>query len=110
MALTSRFLWYTAASPHATLAGYLSPAYRRSFPTYPSLEIRETYLILFQGSSIECWEDGNFRRCFPDMLTSYWREHDPYEMERRFDVRNSLHGRQDQANVFRTFQGWLGSR
>ncbi|KAI6099728.1 hypothetical protein F5141DRAFT_1190563 [Pisolithus sp. B1] len=59
------------------------------------------------GGSIERWEDGNFRRCFQDILTGNWSAHDPYELEYRLNARSSLYGRPDQATVFRTFQGWL---
>ncbi|KAG1736520.1 hypothetical protein EDB19DRAFT_1896026 [Suillus lakei] len=59
------------------------------------------------GGSIERWEDTNFRRCFADILSGNWRQHDPYELEGRLDARASLYGRPGQAAVFRTFQGWL---
>ncbi|OJA13021.1 hypothetical protein AZE42_03520 [Rhizopogon vesiculosus] len=59
------------------------------------------------GGSIERWEDDNFRRCFADILSGNWRQHDPYELEGRIDARSSLYGRPGQATVFRTFQGWL---
>ncbi|KAG1737148.1 uncharacterized protein EDB91DRAFT_491525 [Suillus paluster] len=59
------------------------------------------------GGSMERWEDDNFRRCFADILSGNWRQHDPYELEGRLDARASLYGRAGQATVFRTFQGWL---
>ncbi|KAG8212924.1 hypothetical protein J3R82DRAFT_11279 [Butyriboletus roseoflavus] len=59
------------------------------------------------GGAIERWEDDTFRRCFEDILTGDWRQHDPYELEHRLDARSSLYGRPGQASVFRTFQGWL---
>ncbi|KAF9223302.1 DUF1479-domain-containing protein [Gyrodon lividus] len=59
------------------------------------------------GGAIERWEDANFRRCFQDILSGNWRQHDPYELEHRLDARSSLYGRPSQATVFRTFQGWL---
>ncbi|KIM63346.1 hypothetical protein SCLCIDRAFT_1214235, partial [Scleroderma citrinum Foug A] len=59
------------------------------------------------SGSIERWEDVNFRRCFADILTGNWRQHDPYELTHRLDARSSLYGRPDQASAFRTFQGWL---
>ncbi|KIJ14412.1 hypothetical protein PAXINDRAFT_100134 [Paxillus involutus ATCC 200175] len=59
------------------------------------------------GGSIERWEDANFRRCFQDILSGNWRQHDPYGLEHRLDARSSLYGRPSQATVFRTFQGWL---
>ncbi|KAH0833477.1 hypothetical protein J3R83DRAFT_12598 [Lanmaoa asiatica] len=62
------------------------------------------------GGAIERWEDKTFRRCFEDILTGDWRQHDPYELEHRLDARSSLYGRPGQATVFRTFQGWLAMR
>lgn len=62
------------------------------------------------GGAIERWEDETFRRCFKDILTGNWRQHDPYELEHRLDARSSLYGRPGQATVFRTFQGWLAMR
>ncbi|KAN0092612.1 Protein of unknown function (DUF1479) domain containing protein [Tylopilus felleus] len=59
------------------------------------------------GGAIERWEDDTFRRCFEDILTGNWRDHDPYDLEHRLDARSSLYGRPGQATVFRTFQGWL---
>ncbi|KAG8212919.1 hypothetical protein J3R82DRAFT_11274 [Butyriboletus roseoflavus] len=59
------------------------------------------------SGAIERWEDEAFRRCFEDILTGNWRQHDPYELEHRLDARSSLYGRPGQASVFRTFQGWL---
>ncbi|KAG1778992.1 hypothetical protein EV702DRAFT_1215771 [Suillus placidus] len=60
-----------------------------------------------EGSSIESWEDNNFRRYFADILSGNWRQHDPYELEGCLDAHASLHGKPGQATVFRTFQGWL---
>ncbi|KAL4062880.1 hypothetical protein J3A83DRAFT_4107876 [Scleroderma citrinum] len=59
------------------------------------------------GGSIERWEDVNFRKCFADILSGNWRQHDPYHLEHRLDARSDLYDRPDQASVFRTFQGWL---
>ncbi|XP_006459018.1 hypothetical protein AGABI2DRAFT_217897 [Agaricus bisporus var. bisporus H97] len=59
------------------------------------------------GGSIERWEDPTFRKCFEDILTGNWREHDPYALRGRLDARSSLYGRPNQSTVFRTFQGWL---
>ncbi|KII86315.1 hypothetical protein PLICRDRAFT_43911 [Plicaturopsis crispa FD-325 SS-3] len=57
--------------------------------------------------AIERWEDPNFRSCFEDILRGDWRSHDPYKLEGRLSARTSMYGRPNQANVFRTFQGWL---
>ncbi|KAJ3560099.1 hypothetical protein NP233_g11060 [Leucocoprinus birnbaumii] len=59
------------------------------------------------GGSIERWEDPAFRKCFEDILSGRWRQHDPYDLQGRLDARSSLYGRPNQATVFRTFQGWL---
>ncbi|KAF8556553.1 DUF1479-domain-containing protein [Imleria badia] len=59
------------------------------------------------SGAIERWEDENFRRCFEDILTGNWRQHDPYELEHRLNARSLLYARPGQATVFRTFQGWL---
>ncbi|KAG9316065.1 hypothetical protein JVU11DRAFT_3732 [Chiua virens] len=59
------------------------------------------------GGAIERWEDKTFRRCFEDIFSGSWRQHDPYELEHRLDARSSMYGRAGQATVFRTFQGWL---
>ncbi|KAH9917026.1 uncharacterized protein B0H18DRAFT_47152 [Fomitopsis serialis] len=59
------------------------------------------------GGAIERWEDPTFRKCFEDILTGNWRDHDPYDLENRINARSSLYGRVGQATVFRTYQGWL---
>lgn len=59
------------------------------------------------GGSIERWEDPAFRKCFEDILSGQWRQHDAYDLQGRLDARSSLYGRPGQATVFRTFQGWL---
>ena len=59
------------------------------------------------GGAIERWEDPTFRKCFEDILTGNWRDHDPYDLENRINARSSLYGRIGQATVFRTYQGWL---
>ncbi|KAF8135193.1 hypothetical protein EV363DRAFT_1322754 [Boletus edulis] len=59
------------------------------------------------SGAIERWEDESFRRCYEDILTGNWRQHDPYELENRLNARISLYGRPGQASVFRSFQGWL---
>ncbi|KAF8896652.1 DUF1479-domain-containing protein [Infundibulicybe gibba] len=59
------------------------------------------------GGAIERWEDKDFRRCFAEILSGNWRQHDPYELGGRLDARSSLYGPDDFSSVFRTFQGWL---
>jgi hypothetical protein len=59
------------------------------------------------GGSIERWEDEEFRKCFADIFSGEWKNHDPYELEGRLNARSSLYGRPNQSTVFRTFQGWL---
>ncbi|KAM6489160.1 Protein of unknown function (DUF1479) domain containing protein [Amanita muscaria] len=59
------------------------------------------------GGSTERWEEPTFRKCFHDILSGEWRNHDPYELEGRLSARTSLYGRPNQSTVFRTFQGWL---
>ncbi|KZT73700.1 DUF1479-domain-containing protein [Daedalea quercina L-15889] len=59
------------------------------------------------SGAIERWEDRTFRKCFEDILTGNWRDHDPYDLENRINARSSLYGRVGQATVFRTYQGWL---
>ncbi|KAL4248713.1 Isopenicillin N synthase-like superfamily protein [Abortiporus biennis] len=59
------------------------------------------------GGAIERWEDKTFRTCFEDILTGNWRQHDPYDLEGRINARSSMYGRQNQASIFRTYQGWL---
>lgn len=51
----------------------------------------------FPGGSTERWEDNNFRRCFTDILTGNWRQHDPYDLAYRLNARSSLYGRTDQV-------------
>jgi hypothetical protein len=55
------------------------------------------YLKCILGGSIERWEDDKFRRCFEDILSGNWRQHDPYELEGRIDARTSLYGRPQQV-------------
>lgn len=62
------------------------------------------------GGTIERWEDPYFRRCFEDMFTGRWRQHDPFALEGRLDARSSLYGRPGQSSIFRSFQGWLAMR
>lgn len=59
------------------------------------------------GGGIERWEDPTFRKCFEDLLSGDWRDHDPYDLENRINARSSMYGRVGQATVFRTYQGWL---
>ncbi|KAH9948716.1 DUF1479-domain-containing protein [Amylocystis lapponica] len=59
------------------------------------------------GGGIERWEDPTFRKCFADILSGNWRQHDPYDLENRINARSSMYGRVGQATIFRTFQGWL---
>ncbi|KAF8181305.1 hypothetical protein BJ912DRAFT_1125852 [Pholiota molesta] len=59
------------------------------------------------GGTIERWEDPYFRRCFEDMFTGNWKQHDPFELAGRLDARSSLYGRPNQSSIFRSFQGWL---
>ncbi|KAI0775032.1 DUF1479-domain-containing protein [Trametes elegans] len=59
------------------------------------------------GGAIERWEDDVFRKCFADILSGNWREHDPYDLRHRIDARSSLYKRPNQSTVFRTYQGWL---
>ncbi|OSX58833.1 hypothetical protein POSPLADRAFT_1184529 [Postia placenta MAD-698-R-SB12] len=59
------------------------------------------------GGGIERWEDPTFRKCFEDLLSGDWRNHDPYDLENRINARSSMYGRVGQATVFRTYQGWL---
>ncbi|GJE92712.1 DUF1479 domain-containing protein [Phanerochaete sordida] len=59
------------------------------------------------GGGIERWEDDAFRTCFADILNGNWRQHDPYDLEGRINARSSLYGRENQASIFRTYQGWL---
>lgn len=51
------------------------------------------------GGSIERWEDPTFRKCFEDILTGNWREHDPYALRGRLDARSSLYGRPNQVRA-----------
>ncbi|KIP06972.1 hypothetical protein PHLGIDRAFT_90163 [Phlebiopsis gigantea 11061_1 CR5-6] len=59
------------------------------------------------GGGIERWEDEAFRSCFADIFSGNWRQHDPYDLEGRINARSSLYGRENQATIFRTYQGWL---
>ncbi|KAF8813418.1 DUF1479-domain-containing protein [Phlegmacium glaucopus] len=59
------------------------------------------------GGTIERWEDPAFRKCFEDIFSGNWRDHDPFALEGRLNARSSLYGRPSQSSVFRTFQGWL---
>jgi len=59
------------------------------------------------GGGIERWEDPEFRKCFTNILTGKWKEHDPYDLGPRLNARNSLYGRPNASSIFRTFQGWL---
>jgi hypothetical protein len=59
------------------------------------------------GGSIERWEDPFYRKCFEDILNGNWKNHDPYILENRLDVKSSLYGRPTQSTIFRSFQGWL---
>ncbi|KAF9007508.1 hypothetical protein BDQ17DRAFT_1422870 [Cyathus striatus] len=59
------------------------------------------------GGSVERWEDQEFRKCFADIFSGNWKNHDPYELEGRLNARSSIYGRPNQSTVFRTFQGWL---
>ncbi|KAI0339923.1 DUF1479-domain-containing protein [Trametopsis cervina] len=59
------------------------------------------------GGGIERWEDEVFRKCFADILSGNWREHDAYDLVNRINARSSLYGRPNQSTVFRTYQGWL---
>jgi hypothetical protein len=55
-------------------------------------------LTYITGGSIERWEDPTFRKCFEDILTGKWREHDPYALQGRLDARSSLYGRPNQVS------------
>ncbi|KAI0076163.1 DUF1479-domain-containing protein [Panus rudis PR-1116 ss-1] len=59
------------------------------------------------GGAIERWEDKVFRTCFADILNGNWRDHDPYDLEGRINAKSSMYGRENQATIFRTYQGWL---
>ncbi|KAJ3555054.1 hypothetical protein NM688_g2785 [Phlebia brevispora] len=59
------------------------------------------------GGSIERWEDKAYRSCFEDILSGNWRQHDPYDLGGRIKARTSMYGKENQATVFRTYQGWL---
>ncbi|KZT20479.1 DUF1479-domain-containing protein [Neolentinus lepideus HHB14362 ss-1] len=59
------------------------------------------------GGSIERWQDKNFRKCYGDILSGEWENHDPYWLECRMNARTSLYGRVGASTIFRTFQGWL---
>ncbi|KAF5357951.1 hypothetical protein D9756_001184 [Leucocoprinus leucothites] len=59
------------------------------------------------GGTIERWQDPAFRKCFDDILSGNWRQHDPYDLPGRLEARSSMYGRPNQASIFRSFQGWL---
>lgn len=106
----SQFLCHTqtvSASATPALVGQTS---RLTLMVRPPSSHSWSDTELSLGGAIERWEDKTFRRCFEDILTGNWRQHDPYELEYRLDARSSLYGRPGQATVFRTFQGWLAMR
>lgn len=49
------------------------------------------------GGSIERWEDPAFRSCFASILEGKWKEHDPYDVEKRLEAKTSLYGRPNQV-------------
>lgn len=49
------------------------------------------------GGSLERWQDPAFRKCFADILSGDWREHDPYDLVNRINARTSLYGRPNQV-------------
>jgi hypothetical protein len=54
-------------------------------------------MAMWVGGSIERWEDPCFRKCFEDILSGAWRDHDPYDLKGRLDARSSLYGRPNQV-------------
>lgn len=50
------------------------------------------------GGGIERWEDPTFRKCFEDLLSGDWRDHDPYDLENRINARSSMYGRVGQVS------------
>lgn len=69
---------------------------RDSF-VYVRRDLRLTAIRL--GGSIERWEDENFRKCFADILSGNWREHDPFDLFFRLNGRTSLYKRPNAVGV-----------
>ncbi|KZV65342.1 DUF1479-domain-containing protein [Peniophora sp. CONT] len=58
------------------------------------------------GGSLERWEDPGYRRCWSNILSGKWREHDPFDVSPRIGAKQDLYHGTSQCSVFRPWQGW----
>ncbi|KAH8829149.1 hypothetical protein DL96DRAFT_1596877 [Flagelloscypha sp. PMI_526] len=58
------------------------------------------------AGGVELWEDPGFRAFYARIFEGKWREHDPFDADKRVDVVSDMYHVSKRCSVFRTFQGW----
>lgn len=71
-----------------------------------------TLSLHLDSSSIERWEDVNYRRVYREILEGRWEDWDPFKLDARVYSREDLYEDSEEArtticSAFRTLQGWL---
>ncbi|KEP46889.1 putative clavaminate synthase-like protein, partial [Rhizoctonia solani 123E] len=59
------------------------------------------------GGSLERWEDIEYRKCYTEILTGNWRNHDSFKIAPRLNAKSDLYRGPSQCSALRGFQGWL---
>ncbi|KAK7678194.1 hypothetical protein QCA50_018760 [Cerrena zonata] len=64
------------------------------------------------SSSIERWEDDNYRATYKEIFDGHWKDWDPFRLDERAYAKEDLHedagtARPTICSSFRTLQGWL---
>lgn len=73
--------------------------------------ITSTLNLHVDSSSIERWEDDDYRAVYSEIFEGRWEDWDPYVIEKRIkanqDLYDSMSANGSTCSVFRSFQGWL---
>ncbi|KIY73410.1 DUF1479-domain-containing protein [Cylindrobasidium torrendii FP15055 ss-10] len=58
------------------------------------------------GGSLERWEEPTFRAFYNSIFNGNWRQHNPFDADKRTEVIADLYHTPNQCTIFRPFQGW----
>ncbi|CAE7091567.1 unnamed protein product [Rhizoctonia solani] len=59
------------------------------------------------GGSLERWEDVEYRKCYTNIFSGNWQDHDSFKIGLRLNANSDLYHGPSQCSAFRGFQGWL---
>ncbi|KAK6456805.1 uncharacterized protein RJT20DRAFT_34496 [Scheffersomyces xylosifermentans] len=71
-----------------------------------------TLKLHLDSSSIERWEDDNYRKVYREIFEGNWEKFDPFRLDERAYANENLYehvlaGKSTICSAFRTLQGWL---